>query len=57
MGSLRDRISVGQAFRGALHVKSWLVMAGKNKSTALDCKPANPQCPDPSADILARIGR
>lgn len=54
MGALRDRFSVGQAFRAGLHTWSWIVLAGQNKSDAIDCSGTNPLCPRLSDDILAR---
>lgn len=54
MGGLRDRFSVGQAFRAALHAGSWIVLAGRNKSAPLNCSGTAPQCPRLHDDILAR---
>jgi len=57
MGQLRDRLSVGQAFRAALDEKSWIVLAGRNQSAMLDCESAAdlPKCPLLKADISVRV--
>jgi hypothetical protein len=54
---LRDRLTVGQAFRAALDGKSWIVGAAKNRSAQLDCSSAADlkKCPLLKADISARV--
>ena len=51
---LRDRLTVGQAFRAALDPNSWLVIAGAARSAAIDCNASPMKCPLLSADISRR---
>ena len=51
---LRDRISVGQAFRAALDPKSWIVIAGAARSASIDCAAFPMKCPLLNADASKR---
>ena len=53
---LRDRLTVGQTFRAALHTKSWIVKAGRGASFGHDCTGTDfLKCPLPAADISVRV--
>ncbi|HEX4934299.1 MAG TPA: hypothetical protein VFV33_14010, partial [Gemmatimonadaceae bacterium] len=52
---LRNRFSVGQAFRAALDPRSWLVRAGVAPSAPIDCATTPAKCPLQHADVTARI--
>lgn len=52
---MRFRLSIGQAWRAALHPTSYLVTALQAKSASIDCVVQSVRCPNITADIHGRV--
>jgi hypothetical protein len=51
---MRNRLTLGQAFRAALHPSSFIVTSGKAKSGAIECLLPTKRCPSVAEDAVRR---